>query len=326
MIQEMILIDAYSQIFRSFYAIRQLLTNSKGMPTNAVYVFTRLLIKIEADYPSDCGALLFDCGKPAFRMELNAQYKANRPPMPEPLRQQIPVIREMAEAFGWPLLEEKDYEADDLIGAFATHTNRNVRIISSDKDLGQLINDRVSMLIPAPQNGFSVRDTAGCMEKFAVPPAMLVDYLALIGDNSDNIPGVPGIGPKSAAELLNSFGNITQWLYRDDAEWHKCKYARKIAGNEALIEKNIKLIQLRTELPSRFSEPEKHLCRRSPDWAKIRVLCEKLELKSILKDLPAPATENTPEEPDLFDLFSEPVSKPAEEPIKEPVIEQGLLF
>ena len=118
MADELILIDAYSQIFRAFYAIRQL-TNSRGEPTNAVFVFTRLLLGIQKEYPTSRGAMLFDCGKVEFRMKLNPEYKANRPPMPEALRTQIPVIRELAEAFGWPLLEEPEYEADDLAAAFA---------------------------------------------------------------------------------------------------------------------------------------------------------------------------------------------------------------
>ncbi len=328
---EMILIDAFSQIFRSFFAIRQLLTNSRGEPTNALYVFTRLLLKIDADYPSDCGALLFDCGKPAFRTELNPEYKANRPPMPDALRQQLPVIREMAEAFGWPLLEEPDYEADDLIGAFALHTPRNVRIVSSDKDLGQLISDRITMLVPAPQNGFSVRDAAACQEKFAVPPELLVDYLAIIGDASDNIPGINGLGPKGAAELLNTFGSIDSWVDTIDETFAQSKYGKKLAGNAPLLKKNQNLIRLRTELPERFSDPEKHLIRRQPDWAKIRTLCERMELKSILKDLPQETLrEEAEEEWDLFSFAAEPPPPPTAQPEKpeEPSceMEQGLLF
>jgi DNA polymerase-1 len=336
MTNDMVLIDAFSQIFRSFFAIRQLLTNSRGEPTNALYVFTRLLLKIEADYPSDCGALLFDCGKPAFRTELNAEYKANRPPMPDELRRQLPVIREMAEAFGWPLLEEKDYEADDLIGAFARHTDRPVRIVSSDKDLGQLICDRVTMLVPAPQNGFSVRDKAACLEKFAVPPELLVDYLAIIGDNSDNIPGVNGLGPKGAADLLNTYGAIDSWIDRIGETFGDTKYGKKLSGNESLLKKNQKLIQLRTELPERFSDPEEHLVRRQPDWQKIRSICERMELKSILKDLPPPAElqdsqEETEEEPDLFSFMTASPAVPAAPAAPEKgkdieEMEQGLLF
>ena len=212
MADELILIDAYSQIFRAFYAIRQL-TNSKGEPTNAVFVFTRLLLGIQKEYPTSRGAMLFDCGKVEFRMKLNPEYKANRPPMPEALRTQIPVIRELAEAFGWPLLEEPEYEADDLAAAFARAAEGPVKIISSDKDLAQLVDDRVTMLSPAPRNaGFEERGVAEITAKFQVPPALLIDYLALLGDSSDNIPGVPGIGEKTAAKLMIEYGSMENIL------------------------------------------------------------------------------------------------------------------
>ncbi|HCH84716.1 MAG TPA: hypothetical protein DFL85_04330, partial [Lentisphaeria bacterium] len=206
-----ILIDAYSQIFRAYYAIRQL-NNSRGEPTNAVFVFARMLLKLEKEYPSDAGALCFDCGKVQFRLELAPEYKANRPEMPEELRVQIPVIRELAAAFGWPLLQEPEYEADDLIAAFARRAAGPVLIVSSDKDLSQLVDAEVKMLVPAPKNGFEERDAAGVKAKFDVPPELIVDYLALIGDASDNIPGVPGVGPKTAARLLNAFGPAESWL------------------------------------------------------------------------------------------------------------------
>ena len=248
--------------------------------------------------------------------------------MPDDLRRQIPVIREMAEAFGWPLLEESDYEADDLIGAFAVHTDRPVRIVSSDKDLGQLINERITMLVPAPQNGFSVRDAAVCQEKFAVPPELLADYLAIIGDSSDNITGVNGIGPKGAAELLNTFGAIDSWIDTIDETFANSKFGKKLSGNAPLLRKNQKLIRLRTDLPERFSEPEKHLIRKSPDWDKIRAICERMELKSILKDLPQPIYSEpaTEAEPDLFDFMTAPASPPAETAPEQPEMEQGLLF
>lgn len=317
---ELILIDAFSQIFRSFFAIR-VLTNSKGEPTNAIYVFTRLLLKIQEDYPSEYGALLFDCGRVHFRMELNPQYKANRPPMPDALKAQIPVIREMASAFGWPLIEEPEYEADDLIGALAVHSDCPVRIITADKDLGQLVDDRVTILAPAPKNGFETRNAATITEKFGVTPALLVDYLALVGDSSDNIPGVPGIGPKGAAAILNEFGPAASWIDAPE-RLQGSKFEKKLSGMAELIRKNQKLISLRQDLPERLND-RKHLKRNTPDWATIARLCRELELKSILKDLPA-APETALEE----DLFA--TSQVATAPIStEPAsseMEQGTLF
>src|SRR5574344_528555 len=278
---ELILIDAYSQIFRAFFAIRSL-SNSKGEPTNALYVFTRLLLKIQQDYPGDSGALLFDCGKPAFRTELAPQYKANRPPMPEELKVQMPSIRDMAAAFGWPLLSETNYEADDLIGAFAVHYPGPVRIVSGDKDLSQLIDSRVTMLVPAPKNGFEIRGEAECAAKFGVAPALIPDYLALVGDSSDNIPGVPGIGPKSAAALLAELGPIDSWLDHPETA-AKSKFAAKLAGQVELLRVNLQLVRLKCELPARFADLPAVLRRTAPDWTKIRQLCEQAELKSILK-------------------------------------------
>ena len=210
--EALVLVDAYSQIFRSFYAIR-MLTNSKGEPVNALFVFIKLLLQLEEKYPSRYGAMLFDCGKVAFRLNLNPEYKANRPPMPAALKSQIPLIREAASAFGWELIQHEDFEADDLIGGMCgKYSGMPVEIVSSDKDLSQLIDDRVSMLIPGSGGGFERRGTEEVLSKFGVPPSQIIDFLALIGDNADNIPGVPGIGPKSAAEILHLWGDVEKWL------------------------------------------------------------------------------------------------------------------
>lgn len=284
MSEPLILVDAYSQIFRAFYAIRQL-TNSKGEPTNAIFVFTRLLLKLQEEYPSERGALLFDCGKVGFRLALAPDYKANRPPMPEELKVQIPAIRELAAAFGWPLLEEPEYEADDLIAAFARSASGPVRIVSSDKDLAQLVTQEVRMLVPGLKNGFDERGVPQVKEKFDVTPELIVDYLALIGDSSDNIPGVPGVGPKTAAQILNACGPAETWL-DDLGRIDNPKLRAKLEGHLDVIRKNRKLITLRDDLPPRYADPAGHLRRTAPDWTKIRAICEEAELKSILRELP----------------------------------------
>lgn len=323
MADELILIDAYSQIFRAFYAIRQL-TNFRGEPTNAVFVFTRLLLGIQKEYPSSRGAMLFDCGKVEFRMKLNPEYKANRPPMPEALRAQIPVIRELAAAFGWPLLEEPEYEADDLAAAFARAADGPVKIISSDKDLAQLVDERVTMLSPASGNaGFEERGVAEITAKFQVPPALLIDYLALLGDSSDNIPGVPGIGAKGAAQLLNTCGPVSEWLEHPE-KLAGTRFEKKIAGARDILKRNRELIRLRSDLPPRFADLGTVLARREPDWGKIAGICRRMELKSILKELPAPPAGVSG--PDSDDLFS---TLPAAPPVPEPssgIMEQGELF
>ncbi len=316
---ELILIDAYSQIFRAYYAIRRL-SNSRGEPTNAVFVFTRLLLGLDQHYPSARGAMLFDCGKVNFRLKLNPEYKANRPPMPEELKCQVPVIRELAAAFGWPLLEEREYEADDLIAAFAGAYSGQVRIVSSDKDLAQLVDERVRILAPAAKGGFEERGRDEIIGKFNVPPEYLVDYLALLGDASDNIPGVPGIGSKGAAELLRTCGPAERWLDHPEV-LSGTKFEKKLLPALDIMRRNRDLIRLRTDLPERFRKLDQVLVRTTPDWAAIRGVCERMELRSILKELPAfPSPE---EEGD--DLFTPREPSPAEHVSGEEMI-QGELF
>ena len=247
-----VLIDAYSQIFRSFYAVRAL-SDPKGRPVNALYIFTKLLLCLEREHPGNTGAMLFDCGKVDFRLKIAPGYKANRPPMPDELKQQMPAIREMAESFGWPLLSAENYEADDLIGGFARAFPGEVLIVTSDKDLSQLIDDRVAILAPAkgPGGGFTRRGEKEVLEKFGVGPELIADYLALVGDSSDNIPGVPGIGPKSAAALLNERGPVEAWI-DDPGKLAGSRFAAKLAGQEELLRNNLVLVRLRTPCPRRF--------------------------------------------------------------------------
>ena len=209
MASPLLLIDSYSQIYRGYYAIRGLST-AQGTPTNAVFAMTKLLLRLRDEYPGYDGAFVFDKGRPAQRMLLAPSYKANRPPMPEDLRAQLDPIREMIRAFGWNIVEWDGSEADDLIAAAAERFHdRKVLIVSSDKDISQVIDERVEMLVPDHDSkGFHKRGVAETVAKFGVKPEGIVDYLALIGDSSDNIPGVEGVGPKTAAALLNQFGSI----------------------------------------------------------------------------------------------------------------------
>ena len=283
---DILLIDAYSQIFRCFYAIRAL-SNSKGQATNAIFAFTKLMLKIHSDYPTAYGAFIMDCGKPAFRLELAPDYKANRPPMPDELREQIPVLEELARAFGWPMIVQEGYEADDLLAAIAAEfDDKTVKFISADKDLAQIISERVEMLCPAFKGGgFTLRGRQEAIEKFNVTPEQMVDYLALIGDSSDNIPGLQGVGPKTAAKLINDHGSIANMMANPE-EIANPKIREKVQNNAELLEKNIKLITLKTDVPDKPWGGLDTLSRKEPDWEKIRTICEEMELRSILKELP----------------------------------------
>ena len=321
--ENLILLDAYSQIFRSFYAIRHL-TNARGEAVNAAFVFTKLLLKLERRFPERRSVMLFDCGKVDFRLKLAPDYKANRPPMPDDLKSQIPLIKRIAAAFGWQQYACEGYEADDLIGAVARHCEKDYRImvLSSDKDLSQLVNENISMLVP--QNGnkgdFELRGVAEVTEKFGVAPEMIVDYLALLGDSSDNIAGVPGIGPKSAAELLNSCGAAENWI-EEPEKIRASRFFKKLDGNFELLKRNRKLVALRTEMFEELAGklPEL-LTKKSPDWAEIAEICRDNQFVSILKELPeVPEVEEVPaavadEEPDLFSFAAAAEVPPAKEP------------
>ena len=287
--KKLLLVDAFSQVFRGYFAVRALSTAS-GTPTNAVFAMAKLLLKLQQEYGGCDGAFVFDKGKCTARLALAPAYKANRPPMPEDLRAQMEPIRNMIRAFGWPIVESEGFEADDLIGAAAAaDTEREVLILSSDKDLSQLINERVKMLVPDRDGkGLLVRDIEATREKFGVSPEGIVDYLSLIGDSSDNIPGVEGVGPKTAAALITQFGSAEAMLANPEKIAKENLRAKIVAARETL-ELNRKLILLNFAAPldgASFTKAE-------PDYGKIRELAGQAELKSILKELDklAPAPE-----------------------------------
>lgn len=201
------LIDGYGFVFRAYYSLPPL-TRKDGTPVGAVYGFTNMLIKLIASLDVSHLAVVFDSGSKTFRNDIYANYKANRPPCPEDLKPQFPLIRESAESLNLTILEKTGFEADDIIATIAkkaSKENYEVIIVSSDKDLMQLVNDKVFMY-DAMKN--KIIKEAEVQEKFQVAPNKVLDILALMGDASDNIPGVKGIGPKTAVELINQFGSL----------------------------------------------------------------------------------------------------------------------
>ncbi|MDR3532604.1 MAG: DNA polymerase I [Rhodopila sp.] len=203
----LILIDGSGFIFRAFHALPPM-TRPDGTPVNAVFGFTNMLAKLLKEHVGTHIAVIFDAGRLTFRNRLYDAYKAHRPPPPEELIPQFALVREATEAFGVPAIELADWEADDLIAAYAlatTNAGGQVTIVSSDKDLMQLIRPGVDMLDPIKQKPIG---PAEVMEKFGVTPDKMVEVQALIGDSTDNVPGVPGIGPKGAAQLINEYGDV----------------------------------------------------------------------------------------------------------------------
>ena len=203
----LILVDGSGFIFRAFHALPPM-TRPDGTPVNAVFGFTNMLAKLLKEHVGTHIAVIFDAGRLTFRNRLYDQYKAHRPPPPEELIPQFALIREATGAFNVPAIELEDWEADDLIAAYtkaAVDAGGQVTIVSSDKDLMQLIRPGVDMLDPMKQKPIG---PAEVMEKFGVTPDKMIEVQALIGDSVDNVPGVPGIGPKGAAALVNEFGDL----------------------------------------------------------------------------------------------------------------------
>ncbi len=192
----LILVDGSSYLFRAFHALPPL-TNSKGLNTGAAKGVIGMLKRLQADNPNDQLVVIFDAKGPTFRNEIYSEYKANRPPMPEELREQIEPIHNVIRAMGLPLISISGVEADDVIGTLsemATAEKRPVLISTGDKDMAQLVNDYVTLVNTMTQ---VVLDRDGVVEKFGVPPELFIDLLALMGDSVDNIPGVAGVGEKN---------------------------------------------------------------------------------------------------------------------------------
>lgn len=249
-----LLIDAYNLVFRSFFAIPHL-SRSDGFPTNAIHGWIRSIWKLQDTEKADRMLAIFDLGEDPEKYELLPEYKAQRAEMPDELRQQIPVIKDMTRKMGLDLMEVNDVEADDLIGSFATSLadeGDQVDIVSSDKDLAQCVNDRVSLLLPPatanPKSGWRRLDVAGVKEKFGVEPSQIPDYLALIGDTSDNIPGIPGVGPKTAAKWLEKFGSIERILHHCD-ELTPQRFCTVVRGSREVLDRNLRLTKLNCEVP-----------------------------------------------------------------------------
>ena len=261
----LILIDGSGFIFRAFHALPPM-TRPDGTHVNAVFGFTNMLAKLLKEHVGTHIAVIFDAGRLTFRNRLYDAYKAHRPPPPEELIPQFPLVREATEAFGVPAIELADWEADDLIAAYAlaaTNIGGQVTIISSDKDLMQLIRPGVEMLDPIKQKPIG---SAEVMEKFGVTPDKMVEVQALIGDSTDNVPGVPGIGPKGAAQLINEFGTVEAVLAA--APGMKPSKRRDMLiehAEKARISKELVLLRIDAPLPL----PIEDLAQRDADRPKL---------------------------------------------------------
>ena len=279
----LLIIDGHAFAYRAFYAIRGL-TSPSGQPTNAIYGFIQMLAKLEAQVLPTHAVVVWDGGLDEGRVEELDDYKAQRDPMPDDMEVQLDAMVEYLEAAGWASVCDDGVEADDRIGQLAKRAEdegMEVVIASSDKDFLQLINDRVSMLNPVDKTGTPM-DAAAVVAKAGVRPEQIVDWLSLVGDAADNIPGVPGVGVKTAAVLLNEFGSV-DGIYDGLAKVKRDKLRESLAAAEADVRRNQSLVALKLDLPG---EPALDDLRRGfDDSARLESLYETWGFNTLLKNL-----------------------------------------
>jgi DNA polymerase-1 len=284
----LILVDGSSYLYRAFHALPPL-TTSRGEPTGAVLGVMNMLQKLLTEQEPECIAVVFDAKGKTFRDEIFEEYKANRPPMPDELRTQVDPLLEAIEAMGLHLLRISGVEADDVIGTLASRASEagwNVLVSTGDKDMAQLVNNRITLV--NTMTG-SRMDPAGVAEKFGVRPDQIVDYLALVGDSSDNIPGVPRVGPKTAAKWLGEFGSI-EGIKANAAEIGG-KVGESLRDNLDRLELSRKLATIVCDLD--LDVTPDNLERGDPDLARLREIFTRLELTSLLRNLPAGEEESS---------------------------------
>ena len=279
------LVDTMGYIFRAYHALPRL-TNRSGLVTHAVYGMNNMLRKLIASYQPEYIAAVFDLEGPTFRHESFAEYKANRAEMPDELGQQLPYIHRLLEALRITELSHPKFEADDVIGAAAKEgaaENLEVIIITSDKDMLQLVGDRVCVINPMKDD--LLCDRAKVEELMGVGPERIPDVMALLGDAIDNIPGAPGIGEKGARELIQKYGSVEATLDHA-AEVARKNYREALLNHREQILLSKKLATIDVTVPVSLSLDE--LRRRDPDFAALRALYLELGFNTLLKDLPAP--------------------------------------
>ncbi|HVU33603.1 MAG TPA: 5'-3' exonuclease H3TH domain-containing protein [Opitutaceae bacterium] len=251
-----LLIDGFNLAYRCFHALPEL-TSSKGFPTGALHGWVKSLWKLMDQEKPDATLVFFDLGESEDRIALHAEYKAQRKPMPDPLRQQIDPIKALTRAMGLAGIEQRGVESDDLLASEAVNLRKaghEVVIVSSDKDFAQIVDDRIKIMLPPPSAnpklGWRLLDAAGVQEKFGVPPVQIAHYLALVGDTSDNIPGLDGVGPKTAAKWLAECGGSLECVLEKATELKPERFREAVVANAARLRTNLKLTTLNLALPA----------------------------------------------------------------------------
>ena len=278
-----LLVDGYNMAFRAFYGMPEL-TRADGFPTGALHGWVKTMWRLQDQERPDAMLVFFDLGGSQDRLALHPEYKAQRKETPEPLEKQIPVIKDLTRALGLVGVELDGVESDDLLAAEARKLaaeGHDVLIVSADKDFAQCVNDRIKILLPPPtanpKLGWRVLDAAGVMEKFGVPPAQIAEYLALIGDTSDNIPGINGVGPKTAAKWFEEFKTL-EGIITAAGSLKPERFRDAVAKDAERLRMNLKLTTLSGQ------SPLDHVGRGEPQTGTLFQLLESMEMKSTLNE------------------------------------------
>ncbi|MGB5604992.1 MAG: 5'-3' exonuclease H3TH domain-containing protein, partial [Gammaproteobacteria bacterium] len=285
----LLLVDGSSYLYRAFHALPPL-TTSRGEPTGAVYGVINMLRSLRTEYDPEHMAVVFDARGKTFRDEMFAEYKANRPPMPDELAAQVEPLLALVRALGLPLLQVPGVEADDVIGTLAVQAaaqGMETVISTGDKDMAQLVGPGVTLVNTMSR---TTLDHDGVVEKFGVPPARIIDLLALMGDSSDNIPGVPKVGPKTAAKWLAAYGSLDEVIAH--AGEIKGKVGESLRENLDALALSRQLATIRCDVELDTGPEELRLQR--PDEEQLREWYTRLEFRRWLEELAAPAGTGTP--------------------------------
>jgi DNA polymerase-1 len=274
-----LLVDGFNLAYRCFFAIPEL-TRADGFPTNALHGWVKSLWRLSDQEKPDGVVVFFDLGGAQDRLLLLPEYKAHREEMPEALSKQIPIIKELTRAMGLGGIELSGVESDDLLASHASSLAKKgdqVLIVSSDKDFAQMVGERIKIMLPPPtanpKLGWRVMDEAGVLEKFGVPPSRIADYLALVGDTSDNIPGISGVGPKTASKWLAEFKSL-EGVIEAAGRINPERFRAAVAGSADLLRRNLKITTLNLSLPPPSTE---HSAARPGDLFSI---LERMEMRS----------------------------------------------
>jgi DNA polymerase-1 len=316
--KRLLLVDGSSYLYRAFHAMPDL-RNSANEPTGAIQGVLNMLRRLHKDYPADYSACVFDAKGKTFRDEIYPEYKANRASMPDDLRAQIEPLFETIRAMGWPLIIEEGVEADDVIGALAKQAESqgiSTIISTGDKDITQLVNDKITV-VNTMRDAFrrtdDILDIAGVTAKFGIPPSLIIDYLVLVGDTSDNVPGVEKVGPKTAVKWLEQYGSLDNIVANADHVAGKVGENLRAALDWLPTARELITIRCDVGIREHFDE----LIQQAPDKEKLAELFDRFEFRSWKRELEANNIGNATKSPTLQDNIHESYNAPSLKPTQD---------